>query len=147
MRLLGFAAALYANFLPRFIATVDARMRTDLWSSVKDTEVESQLETYLMKSPVLKNAKGRAEAKEKELVRLEEQKKELGKARSKCEKTAARYQENAQPDRSRHTKDDGIDEKFYDPEPEGVDQTLDDNDNDDDDAILLEEFDRDADSV
>jgi GTPase SAR1 family protein len=126
--LLGVARAIYANFLPRFIATVEARMRSDLWGSDTDTLVESELETYLKQSPVLMLAKDQAKAEEEELIRLKEQKEELRKAHIKCVKTEATYPETAQPVRVRQYKEDGTDEKENDLETEGDNQTLNQDD-------------------
>jgi hypothetical protein len=60
-RTLGFAACLYAHFLPRFIATVDSRMRSDVWACVKDAGLVGELESHMEDSEIIKSAKLKAE--------------------------------------------------------------------------------------
>jgi len=60
-RLLGLSACLYAHILPRFISTVDARLRMDLWATVKDENLIEELESFLSRSESVRQAKLRAD--------------------------------------------------------------------------------------
>jgi GTPase SAR1 family protein len=60
-RTLGFVACLYAHFLPRFIATVDSRMRSDIWGCVKDAGLVGELESHMEDSETIKSTKVKTE--------------------------------------------------------------------------------------
>jgi len=53
-RSLGFAVGLYAHFLPRFIASIDGRMRAEIWSSVKNTPLNESIRQGVVKSHLIK---------------------------------------------------------------------------------------------
>lgn len=55
-RLLGFTCVLYSHFLPRFIATIDSRMRRELWGSVDDTRVFEGIREAVLDSNAFKRA-------------------------------------------------------------------------------------------
>mmetsp|Transcript_24327 Transcript_24327/g.32305 ORF Transcript_24327/g.32305 Transcript_24327/m.32305 type:complete len:918 (+) Transcript_24327:92-2845(+) len=52
-RSLGFAVGLYAHFLPRFIASIDGRMRAEIWSSVKNTPLNESIRQGVVKSHLI----------------------------------------------------------------------------------------------
>lgn len=55
-RLLGFTCVLYSHFLPRFIATIDSRMRRELWGSVDDTRAIEAIRDAVLDSSSFKRA-------------------------------------------------------------------------------------------
>lgn len=60
-RLLGFTCVLYSHFLPRFIATVDSRMRRELWGSVDDTREIENIREAVMNSRSFQQAGSKVE--------------------------------------------------------------------------------------
>ena len=61
-RLLGFTCVLYSHFLPRFIATIDSRMRRELWGSVDNTRAIEDIREAVMDSNVFKQAGSKVES-------------------------------------------------------------------------------------
>lgn len=59
-RLLGVAACLYAHFLPRFITTIDGRMRSDMLAFVNHVSLIADLEAGMVDADVIKCARERA---------------------------------------------------------------------------------------
>jgi GTPase SAR1 family protein len=78
-RTLGFLACLYAHFLPRFIATVDSRMRCDVWACVKDSGLVGELESHMGDSEIIKSAKLKAEKIRHKGRALQERKMQINK--------------------------------------------------------------------
>jgi len=70
LRLLGFSAVLYVHFLPRFISTIDGRMRGHLWSNLKSLEREIREE--VSKSSLIKAAMKKNLELDKKIKILEE---------------------------------------------------------------------------
>ena len=68
--LLGFACAIYAHFLPRFISTIDARMRSDIWASVKDKDYDVVIAETVVESAVMKKAKSSVTSFRRQIQRL-----------------------------------------------------------------------------
>lgn len=66
-RLLGFTCVLYSHFLPRFIATIDSRMRRDLWASVDDTRAIENIRESVIQSNILRVASAKVEKIDQEL--------------------------------------------------------------------------------
>uniref|UniRef100_A0A7S2IH97 Uncharacterized protein n=1 Tax=Helicotheca tamesis TaxID=374047 RepID=A0A7S2IH97_9STRA len=53
-RSLGFAVGLYAHFLPRFISSVDGRLRAEIWSSMKNVPLNESIKHGVTKSHLIK---------------------------------------------------------------------------------------------
>ena len=70
LRLLGFTSVLYVHFLPRFISTIDGRMRGHLWSNLKTLEKEVREE--VAKSSLIKAAMKKNRILDNKLKVLEE---------------------------------------------------------------------------
>jgi Dynamin family len=60
-RLLGFTCVLYSHFLPRFIATIDSRMRRHLWGSVDDIRTMEDLRDSILGSNVFQSTQDKLE--------------------------------------------------------------------------------------
>jgi len=53
-RALGFAVGLYAHFLPRFISSIDGRLRAEIWSSMKNTPLNESIRRGVVKSHLIR---------------------------------------------------------------------------------------------
>jgi hypothetical protein len=82
-RLLGFTCVLYSHFLPRFIATVDSRMRRELWGSVDDTREIENIREAVMNSRSFKQAGSKVEGLKARLDSLKVKEIELRQAYDK----------------------------------------------------------------
>jgi len=54
---LGFAVGLYSHFLPRFISSIDGRMRAEIWSSMKNTPLNETIKRGVVKNRLLSQMK------------------------------------------------------------------------------------------
>jgi hypothetical protein len=74
-RLLGFTCVLYSHFLPRFIATIDSRMRRHLWGSVDDIRTMENLRDSILGSNVFQSSEEKMKGikkRQEELLMKEE---------------------------------------------------------------------------
>lgn len=54
---LGFAIGLYGHFLPRFIASIDGRMRSEIWSSATNVPLNESIKMNVVTSALINKKK------------------------------------------------------------------------------------------
>jgi hypothetical protein len=82
---LGFAVCMYAHFLPQFVASIDGRMRADLWESLKNTPHTNGLEEAIVKSRCVQEKKNMHGNNAERIDILEAEKQEVLETRRKLQ--------------------------------------------------------------
>jgi hypothetical protein len=85
---LGVAVALYSHFLPRFIASIDGRVRSDLWT-IKNAARKEATKERVMKSTIVMSRKKTKGDNAKQIEDLVAQKMDIDKSREELQEFLA----------------------------------------------------------